>query len=414
MNILHISCNDLAGGRFTGFYMQEFLPEQHNSEMAVWDKKSKSNAVHLIPPQNSILRSISSVIMKLGSRMGLDGLAGTGGWLLPFYKYFHKADIVHLHLIHGFSNFSILSLPLLGRIKPIVWTIHDPWATTGGCEHSFECEKWLHNCEPSCPYPRCRSVFETHTPFIQFKIKKWIYQRTNLTLVVASKWMAKRIEKSPLMSHFPCHLVPFGIDLSIFRPMSKLESRKKLGIEINHKVIAFRDTGLKPDKYKGMRWLLEALKIYEPKKPVTLLIFEDGKGFEILSTKYEIIKTGWIDGQDLVEALSAADIFLMPSIQETFGLMAVEAMACSTPVIVFEGTALPDVIKAPLGGLAVTSKNSLELSKAIDRLLDDDDYRNKLGTQARKIVEENYSIQNYISKHVEIYSRVMESHKNYF
>jgi len=75
-----------------------------------------------------------------------------------------------------------------------------------------------------------------------------------------------------------------------------------------------------------------------------LLILQDGKGFSALSPKYGVVTPGWIDGEDLAIALSAADVFVMPSIQEAFGLMAVEAMACGTPVIVFDGTALPGVI----------------------------------------------------------------------
>ena len=414
MNILHISNTDLVGGRFTGYYMQQSLDNSYNVEMAVWTKLSQSSYVHLIPPGNHVLHSLANTAMRISGRVGLDGLAGFGGWVLPNKDYFKRADVVHLHLIHNSTNLSVLSLPMLSRQKPIVWTIHDPWAITGGCVHSFECDRWLTGCAPRCPHPRLKSLFQHYAPFLHWRIKKLVYQRADMTLIVASQWMHDRIEKSPLLRQLPCHRIPFGINLEVFKPRSKIECRKKLGIAQDHKVIAFRDVGLESTwtKIKGMHWLMAALKIYEPQEPTCLLIFEDGKGFKILSPRYSVITPGWVDGEDLAIALSAADVFLMPSIQEAFGLMAVEAMACGTPVIVFEGTALPDVIKSPLGGIAVPAKDSVALAGAIKRLLDDDDLRSELGRQARQIAEREYAFPMYVQRHISLYEEVIERHHN--
>ena len=402
------------GGRFNGYCMQESLDKSYNVEMAVWNRTSQNPRVHLMPPGNPALRFLAQNIMRLGGRMGLDGLTGSGGWVLPTYDYFKRADVVHLHLVHNYSNFSILSLPMLSRLKPIVWTIHDPWAMTGGCEHSFECDRWLTGCAPRCPHPRRRSPFQHYMPYLHWRIKKKVYQRADVTLVVASQWMQNRVEKSPLLRHLPCHRIPFGIDLDIFKPRSKIECRRKLGIAPDHKVIAFRDVGLesKLAMFKGLRWLMEALKIYEPQEPITLLIFEDGKGFKILSPKYSVITPGWIDRDNLAFALSAADVFLMPSIQEAFGLMAVEAMACGTPVIVFDGTSLPGVIKSPHGGVVVPARDSAALAGAIRRLLDDNALRNKLGGQARQIAEREYAFPLYVQRHINLYEKVIERHHN--
>ena len=411
MNILHINCTDLVGGRFTGYYMQESLDKSDNVEMAVWDRTTKSAHVYRLPPSNAALRFLATNAMRFGNRVGLDALIGFGGWVLPSRDYFKRADVVHLHLIHNNANLSILSLPKLARLKPVVWTVHDPWAMTGGCEHSFDCERWLTGCAPRCPHPRRRSLFQHYTPYLHWRIKKWVYQRSDLTLIVASQWMQDRIGRSPLLSHLPCHRIPFGIDLQVFKPRSKMECRQKLGIPLDHKVIAFRDVGLEHDRFKGLRWLMEALKIYMPQGPTSLLIFQDGKGFQCLSPKYNIVATGWIDGEELAGALSAADVFMMPSIQEAFGLMAVEAMACGVPVIVFEGTSLPGVIKSPRGGLAVPARDSVALAGALKRLLDNDDLRNELGANARQIAEDEYAFPLYVQRHIRLYKEVIERHE---
>lgn len=412
MNILHINNTDLIGGRFNGYYMQKALTDPYNAEMAVWKHTSSSPHVHLMPPRNPALRFIAHNIMRADGRLGLEGLAGSGGWMLPACDYFKRADIVHLHLIHNYTNFSILSLPMISRLKPLIWTIHDPWALTGGCEHSFDCDRWLTGCAPKCPYPRRKALFQHYLPSLHWEIKKRVYRRARLDLIVASRWMEERVRKSPLLGHLPCHYIPFGIDLNVFKQRDRAECRRKLGIDPDQNVIAFRNVAMKSDRFKGRRWLLEALKIYEPKKPTCLLIFENGKDFEVLSPKYKVITPGWLDGSELAAALSAADIFLMPSIQEAFGLMAVEAMACGIPVVVFEGTSLPGVIRAPEGGLAVPTRDSAALAGAVKLLLENDNLRKKIGNQARSIAEHEYAFPLYIQRHIKIYEAVIERHRN--
>jgi glycosyltransferase involved in cell wall biosynthesis len=409
MNILHISSTDLVGGRFTGYYMQQVLGHDHTVEMAVWNRTSDNPSVHSLRP-GKWLRNIEDVVRRFDNKLGLEGLTGLEGWTLPFKDYFKRADVVHIHLIHNAAYFSILSLPWLSRLKPLVWTLHDPWATTGGCLYSFDCDRWQTDCKPRCPYPRCASLLQYHVPALHWRIKRWIYKKAKLNLVVASKWMRDRVQRSPLLRHLPCQLIPFGIDLETFRPRDKVESRKKLGIWPEQKVIAFRDVGT-GDRFKGMRWLREALQMCEPQEPTCLLVLEDGKAFRSLWPKYSVITPGWIDGEELAVALSAADVFLMPSTQEAFGLMAIESMACGTPVIVFEGTSLPNVIKAPLGGLAVPAKDSVALAGAIQRLLTDDELRDRMGNQARQIAEKEYGFPLYVKRHVEWYQDVIERHR---
>ncbi len=408
MNILHISNTDLVGGRFNGYSMQAWLDEAQHVEMAVWQKTGDSPRVGLVPPRNSFLRCLTQAAMRLDGRLGLEGLTASGGWMLPGCDCFRRADVVHLHLLHNYANVSIISLPRLSRLKPLVWTIHDPWAMTGGCVHSFECERWLAGCAPRCPHPRRRSPFQHYLPSLHWRIKKRVYRRTEVTLIVGSRWMLDRANKSPLLGHLPCRQIPFGIDLELFRPRSKTECRGKLGINPEHRVIAFRDSGLEQDRFKGLRWLMEALQIYEPRTPTTLLVFEQGKSFQILSPKYTVVTPGWMEGENLAVALAAADIFLMPSIQEAFGLMAVESMACGTPVIVCEGTALPGVIQSPHGGLAVPARDSRALAGAIQRVLDDGDLRSKLGGQARQIAEREYAFPLYARRHVSLYEEVID------
>lgn len=414
MNILHISSHDLHGARFNGYNMIGQQKDQYKIEMAVWKKTSKNDLVYNIPPSKfKLLYFLTNIFIDISSRIGFDRLLGFSGLFLPYSKFFQKADIIHLQLIHNYSNFSIFSIPFISKKKPIIWTLHDIWALTGGCEHSFECDKWMSGCNFKCPHPRQTSFLKNYTPFFHWKLKKRIYNNSKFTLIVASKWMKEKVEKSPLLNKHECVLIPFGVNINLFRPRDKVITRNKLGINPNNKVIAFRDSGYSTDKFKGLKWIFEALQIYEPKYPTTLLIFQDGSQFESLNYKYDILKKGWVEGEELAEALSCADLFLMPSIQESFGLMAIESMSCGVPVIVFEGTALPSIIKAPLGGLSVESRNSKELSKSIQFLLDNENERTRIANEARSIAESEYSEDLYIKRHFELYKRIFDDFKNY-
>ena len=406
MNILHINYTDLAGGRFTGLYMNSVNENDVKIEIAVWNKKSDYTRVKLLPPKNKFIHFILNKFMLFASRLSFDGLLGSSGFLIENEDYFKKADVIHIHLIHGFSNFSILSLPRISRLKPVVWTLHDKWALTGGCEHSFECNKWINGCNLNCPHPRSKSIFNKQAPFFHWKIKKWIYSKINLNIVVASDWMNENVKKSSLLNHLPRKIIPFGIDIEKFKKKKNIDYKLIFGIPKLNKVIAFRNPGLKNDKFKGMKWLKKSLDLYEPDTPITLLIFEKLEGFEHLTKKYHVINLGWIDGEKLIQALCAADIFLMPSIQESFGLMAVEAMACETPVIVFDKTALPGVIKG--GGLSVEYKNSEKLKEAIQLLLDDSKLRRKISQDARILVEQKYNYSLYINRHIDLYKKALD------
>jgi len=415
MNVLHVSETDLVGGRFNGYYMQQGVdPAECTFGMAVWSKKAGNPAVYALrPPRAGILRTPRAALQLLDRGLCLGGLTGLGSLAYPLRSFFRQADVVHLQLVHNDAYFSILALPLLSRAKPIVWTIHDFWAFTGMCTYPFDCERWLAGCQGRCPHPRGRGITRHWIPAVHWWVKRATYKHSRLSLVVASQFMREQVARSPLLGHLPCHLIPFGVDLSLFSPRPRAEARAALGlagIREGEHILAFRGSPQKVDQYKGMAWLREALELYEPTVPTTLLIMQDASGFWPLSKKYRIVDLGWVDGEVLANALSAADLFLMPSVQEAFGLMAVEAMACGTPVIVFEGTSLPEVIRAPEGGgTAVPMKDSRALAEEIARLLADDKAREGLGRRAREIAEREYPHSLYVRRHLELYRSLLEN-----
>jgi glycosyltransferase involved in cell wall biosynthesis len=411
MEILVVNGRDIQGARFNGFHLLNSITNPaFNFRMAVWQKNSTDPKVYEM--RKSWLRWGNGLASRLSNALSLEGLFTLAGSALPSRPYFKGVDLLHLQLIQSDRYFSPLSLKKISRLVPIVWTLHDLWPMTGMCIYSFECEKWQSGCKGICRHPRGNSPLRFCTPALNWKIKQSVYKQSRLHLVVASKLMQSKVKQSPLLKDFPCELIPFGIDLNVFSPRSKSACRAELGIPENCDVIAFRAREIRKDSFKGVFWIKQALMEYQPQRPTCLLFFDEGKDFGELQRKYILKNLGYIREEIfLSKVLSASDIFLMPSLQESFGVMAIEAMASGTPVIVSEGTSLPEVIHAPSGGLAVPAKNSTALVGAISQLLNNVEMRRQLGFQARRIAEQEYSFDLYASRHLNLYDSVISKNR---
>jgi glycosyltransferase involved in cell wall biosynthesis len=321
-------------------------------------------------------------------------------------NYFYKeADIVHLQLIHASQFFSLLSLPSMGHQKKLVLTLHDPWLFTGHCVYPIECERWKTGCG-ACPDLERPFPIKNDTTALTWKIKQMVMQRTDIHLVVASRWMESMVAESPILAHLPCTVIPFGLDRRDYKPLDKKACKQALGIPEDHFAVAFRAVPYSP--FKGVEYIEKALLNLSSSKPICLITFDSVGLVPKLAKKFRIAELGWVnEPAKITWALNAADVFLMPSIAEAFGLMAVESMACGTPVIVFEGTALPSVIQAPRGGIAVPSKDWKALKEALEALIKDTELYENLVRNGLEIVSEEYTIDNYVARHLDLYDQLI-------
>jgi glycosyltransferase involved in cell wall biosynthesis len=181
----------------------------------------------------------------------------------------------------------------------------------------------------------------------------------------------------------------------------------RLGIPIDAHVLAFRSTSGN-FIFKGTEYIEKALNLIKPSQPTYLLTFDNKGGLCSLRDRFRFVEFGFVKDQNLlIDILCAADIFLMPSIAEAFGIMAIEAMACGIPVIVFHGTSLPDVIHAPEGGIAVPYKDYEAMAKAIDTLLKDQVVFHRLVEKGLAIVNQEYTLDLYVRRHIELYESLL-------
>jgi glycosyltransferase involved in cell wall biosynthesis len=207
---------------------------------------------------------------------------------------------------------------------------------------------------------------------------------------------------SPMAESAHIHYIPFGIDLRRYAPRDQASARRALGVKPGHAVIAAR--GMR-SPYKGAEELAEALNGIE--KPLCIISMNDDGIFDRHIGRHQVIGLDWSDDEDrLIEVYTAADVFVMPSTAEAFGMMAIEAMACGKPVVAFEGTSLPSITFAPECGIAVPMRDVRALTEAIQHLVTDDTDRRERGQRARELAEQHYSVHLYADRLAALYREV--------
>lgn len=399
---LQIGNVDTIGSRFNGQDLHSALSQKgFDSHHLVWKKLGhEENTSQLDYP---LKEQINDVLNKVEEELSIQSILHPAAFAISANAHFKAADLVHYHLLHT-GWFSLYGLPSLTKDKSSIMTLHDPWSLTGHCVYPRSCDRWLSGCG-SCPDLDVIQSMKRDNTHRMWQIKKDVFAKAQLDIIVASKWMLEKAQASPIFSHFRHHLIPFGIDLNQFRPADGEASRKKLGIRPGNTVICLRAT---VSPFKGLTYIFEALEKLGSTEPLTILTFEDKQLFKDYLGKHQLIDLGWVENIEMIaDAYQAADIFLMPSTAEAFGVMAIEAMACAKPTIVFDGTSLPEVTFAPRGGISVPMGDSDALSATLRQLIENPDMRKSIGAEARSLAEQHYNWNTHVARIIELYGEIL-------
>lgn len=404
MNLLQISGYDSPGDRFNGLAIAPILERSGvESHHLVWEKYSSLSNVTEIG--GVAAKAANKIVAGIEAAMSVQSMFYPTATSIMKMPVFRDADLLHLHIIHS-GFFSIGSLPAITSLKPTVWTLHDPWALTGHCIHPFECVRWKIGCG-DCPDLESPFALRKDKTKLLFDYKRKAYQESKLELIVSSGWMRSMVEKSPMFEGVRVHQVPFGVDLNFFQPDRQDSARSRLGIQDDALVIFFRCVN---GPFKGLEYITRALNDLLCPRPVVLLTITAVGLLRSFSGKYDIREFGFVTDQNLVRDLfQAADIFLMPSMAESFGMMAVEAMASSKPVICFDNTAIAEITFGPDVGLSVPYGDSTAFSAALQYLVDNPLERQRRGSLGRTKVEKYYSDLTFARRLVDIYSDLLEN-----
>lgn len=400
MKVTYINNTDLIGSRFNGYNLQKYLNSiKIKSKLLVYDKMSSD------PNVISFADSVDT--------MGIySSYESTHSWrqlLIPYSRKianmpdFLNADIIHYHLFHN-NLISIPDFPHMTKLKPSIWTMHDPWCFTGHCIYPLDCQKWRTGCGECPDLQRSFSMREDRTAEF-WQLKKSAWAEVDADIVISTKWMENFIKASPLTSHFKrVHIIPFGIDLDLFKPNpeKRAQVRKALKIPKDNVVIMFRSD---PNVYKNSKFIECMLNKLDQKLSIIAVGMQ---GLLKLNHKqYHLHDLGWLSDDEKLSGLYAAsDIFLMPSLAESFGLMAIEAMASELPVIVLKDTVLESITFADDAGIAIQNGDLEQFVSVVRRLCIDSEERKKRGVLSRKLAEEHYDEKQYLENMVSLYKEI--------
>lgn len=320
-------------------------------------------------------------------------------------------DVVHLHFIGA----GTIPIRVFEHIScPIVWTLHDMLAFTGGCHYTGDCDRYLEKCG-ACPILKSHSEDDLSRTNWMRKSSAW--KNVKITVVSPSRWLASEARRSSLMARQEVLVIPYGIDLNCFQPLGKTESRKALGVSADRFVIAFGAARI-TDPRKGLDLLWPALQEFSRRvgdRKCELLVFGAG-GWTPPHTSFPIRNVGMIDNdQRLAQLYSAADVFCAPSREENLANTALESLGCGTPVLAFKIGGFPDIVDHCRTGYLA---NPFEPESLVDGLeflsssrLSPEDLREACRSRAERLFDGKTNARRYLELYNSLKTQMSDASK---
>ena len=379
MKVLLVSTSDISGGGAIAAYrlMEALNNNGVKAKMLVRDKLSSSITVAqtgtIIPKVLERLQIMSRLKGKLWEADTADfGINITG---TDEYK---EADIIHLHWI----NQGMVSLSCLEQMmkdgKKIVWTLHDEWPFLGICHYRGDCQET--ECKQCSLLPG--SIAHRH-----YMRKREIYKNGNITFVGCSQWITKRAKQA--MPDAEVVHINNCIPHNIFHPIDQQEARKKLNLPLDKKILLFCSQKLN-DERKGYTYLQQAIEQ-----------FGNNSQFSILNSQLQTVCIGkggrYISSpEEMAMMYAAADVFVIPSLQDNLPNTIAEAMSCGTPCVGFNVGGIPEMIDHQMNGYVAKYKDVTDLAEGIQFVLSHD-LREAAIHKAASAYGETHVAQKYIN-----------------
>jgi len=316
-----------------------------------------------------------------------------------------SCDVVNLHWVAGFVDCQTF-LTQVAQHTPIIWTLHDMNPFTGGCHYDDACGRYRARCG-ACPQlggnaegDLSRRVLERKRMALQE------IAADRLHIVTPSRWLAEEAGRSTLLGRFSISVIPNGLDTGIFVPRERDVARAALGIPQNAHVVLFVSDST-VNRRKGFPLLNQALAgLSDLTNPFLISL---GRGAPRLEAPISHAHLGHI-GNDRLLALvySAADLFVIPSLQDNLPNTVLESFACGTPVVGFNTGGIPDMVRSGVTGMLAEAENTEALRDAIAKLLQNPAKRAEMSANCRRVAVEEYALEVQARRYVELYEAMID------
>jgi glycosyltransferase involved in cell wall biosynthesis len=316
----------------------------------------------------------------------------------------HAADIINLNWIADWLDYPSF-FGFLPAGFPLVWTLHDMNAFTGGCHYSWDCDRFKTGCG-DCPQLNHRRNPRDPSR-ANAALKRRLLAGRNLHIVANSRWLEARARESfALRDSRSYRTIHCGLDTEVFSPQDRAQCRRLLGVPEDAVVVCFGAESI-DNRRKGFALLRQALERVAARHRVHALYF-GGKGAGLLPATMGQTYVGTIDSAHTqAQVYSAADLFVIPSLYEAFGLTALESMACGVPVVGFATGGIPDMVEPGATGLLARPADPADLATRIEYLIGHAEERQAMGRRARARVEERFTEAIQAEKYLALFESIL-------
>jgi len=343
------------------------------------------------PSTNPIFRSLN-----LGSRVDIRWINDS------------DFDLIHLHWV----GHDTLSIGDIGRIeKPLFWTMHDSWPACGTEHHP---NPLYQDSRYRDGYRRGSSIgsrrFDLDRLAYVLKNRLWVSQFFNF--VAPSSWELGILKSSALFrdrEKWRVTVIPNIVDNQVFVPKDKAAVREAIGLPSRAIVIGFGSAyavGADANP-KGGHLLLDALKSFARREGeragmILLLVFGPVQRDFIETAGFTVFSSGYIDNEQILNLLyNCCDVFVCPSMVESFGLTALEAGAAGIPVAAFKTSGVLDIVEQQKNGYLATAFDTEDLARGIGWCLANAE---SAGKAARERAERDFAPTDIVRMHRQYYS----------
>jgi glycosyltransferase involved in cell wall biosynthesis len=418
MKVLLLNSSDLNGGASRAAYRlhQGLISIGINSQMLVQSQEGRDSTV--ISPQNQIGKEFSKLRPRFG-RLPLklypnrktseysaswlpDGIAAKVEKLAP--------DVINLHFICE----SYLQIQTIAKFKqPLVWTLQDMWAFTGGCHYNQDCDRYINSCG-TCPQLGSNRHWDLSRWQWHSKAKHW--KNLDFTIITPSIWLAKAAQSSSLFRSMRVEVIPCGLDTSKYKPINRQIARKQLNLPQDKHLVLFGAVNGTSNYRKGFHLLLPALQSLSKSgwsDRLELVIFGSSQPLNPPEFGFKSCYLGkFNDDVSLALLYAAVDVFIAPSIQDNLPNTVMEALACGTPCVAFNIGGMPDMIEHQRNGYLAQPFEIEDLAQGIAWILEDKERHQKICDRAREKVEKEFPLELQARRYTSLYTSLLKADKS--
>jgi len=317
-------------------------------------------------------------------------------------------DIIHFHWV----NYDMISIEDIPKIKkPIVWTLHDSWVFCGAEHHPNILENDTRFIEGYTKFNKPKTTSGIDVCRRTWERKRTAWKNCKFIFISPSNYMMETFNNSALFSNSKniCTVIPNIVPENIFKPNNKNAIKEVFQIPKDKKIIGFGAAhGITNKKsIKGGYLLLEAIKKINNNANYSFVLFGNADDSFVEEIAISYFSTGSISNPYILAGIyNLCDVFVCPSLLESFGMVCLESLFCGTPVTAFNTGGIPDIVEHKRTGYLAKCFDAEDLCNGILYCIDNYD---ELSRNSLEMVRTEFANDGIVRKHIEVYKSILNN-----